>query len=404
MRSYLVGKFFDPAGAYEQSLSPLSEPDAFELLVSEPGRVVERRELTEDEAREVHERPHIWRVEPDYTASAPDPPKVDAEAAERLSAPRVRAMHNIAALHERGIRGKGQRVAVIDTGCHPTLAGRLGARLAARESFVSGEDWSDPSADSHGSWCISVIAAACPEAEIVSIKGLSSADGSGTYSGIIRCVQRARELGCTVVSMSLGGPASQIMDDAVNAADSAGHLVAVAAGNEQRGTTSYRADASSPARASGALCAAAAGSDLLVADFSNWGTAVDLAAIGVASECADPDLMPGFWSGTSMACPYVAAVAALLRSAGHQKAEAKQALLAGCKDTNEPSWEEGMGFADALASLAKLAPPEEPAPYFPELPRLAKSRVDDVPLAELGDFVMTYRGVGDIGRFERKRD
>jgi subtilisin family serine protease len=401
-RTYLVQKYLDPEGPYKQSLSSLSEPDAFELLVDEPGRVVERRELTEDEAQEVASRAHIKAVSPDYEAKAPEPPEVDASAGERLTAAQVRTLHNINALHERGIRGKGQRIAVIDTGIHETLAQRLGSRLVARESFISGEDWRDNSSDSHGSWCLSVIAAACPEAEIVSIKGLSSASGSGTYSGIIRCVERARALGCHVISMSLGGPASQIMDDAVNAADSAGAMVAVAAGNEQRGATDYRADASSPARASGALCTAAFGSDMLVASFSNHGTSVDLGAIGVYSECADPDIVPSFWSGTSMACPAVAAIAALLRSAGHPKPEAKQALLAGCRDTSEPSWEEGQGFADALSSLLKLTPPEEPASYYPELPRRAKSTIDNVPVSELGDFVMTYKRE-PIGRFERWR-
>ena len=128
---------------------------------------------------------------------------------------------------------------------------------------------------------------------------------------------------------------------------------------------------------------------------------MDLGAVGVASECADPDLIPGFWNGTSMAAPYVAALCALLRSTGHGKAGVRQALLAGCKDTPEPAHEEGMGFADALASLLKLAP-EETAGYYPGLPRVAKSGVDDVPLSELGDFVMTYRRE-DVGRFERKR-
>ncbi len=399
MPRYIVQKRFDPdqVPEYKATLSPLST-DEEERLADEPGRFVVARDLTEDEAREVAQRPHIRLVEPDYEAKTPDPPEVDTEAAERLTAADTRIYHNIPYVHERGARGRGQRIAVIDTGIHETLAARLGNRLVARESFISGEDWRDNSADSHGSWCISAIAAACPEAEIVSIKGLSSATGSGTYSGIIACVERARALGCTVVSMSLGGPASQVMDDAVNAADAAGLIVAVAAGNEQRGTTSYVADSSSPARAAGALCTAAFGSDLLVAVFSNWGTSVDLGAIGVYTECADPDLIPGFWSGTSMATPYTAAISALIRSAGAQKAEAKQVILAGCKDTAEPAHEEGMGFADALAALLKLTP-AEPAPYYPDLPRVYKSKVDDLPTEELSDFVMQVRGRGDVGVF-----
>jgi subtilisin family serine protease len=383
--NYLVRKHFDPEQVpdYRRTLAALST-DEEEVLAAEPGRYVVARYLTEEEAREVEARSHIARVEPNYTASAPEP--VGVAAAERLSAQQVRMRHGIDALLVKNIRGRGQRIAVIDTGCHEELATRLGSRLVARESFISGEDWRGNSSDSHGSWCASVIAAACPEAELVSLKGLSSETGSGTYSGIIRCVERARELGCTVISMSLGGPASDIMDDSVNAADGAGHIVSVAAGNEQRGATAYVADEKSPARAAGVLCVAAFGSDLLVADFSNHGTVVDLGAIGVASECADPDIIPGFWNGTSMAAPYASAIAALLRSADSSKGQAKQALLAGCRDTSEPAWEEGQGFADALASFTRLN-----GGYHPELPRISKSRFDDTPLPEIPDSVVTWR-------------
>lgn len=388
LNAYLIQKYFDPQGAYRDSLSALSHPDAFELLVTEPGHVVERRELTEEEAREVASRPHIAAVEPDYTASTPPMPPEGAEikVLERLSAAQTRARHGIDKLHERGIKGRGARIAVIDTGIDERLAARLGSRLVSAESFISGEDWRDNTGDSHGSWCISVIAAACPEAEIVSIKGLSAISGSGTYSGVIRCIERARASGCTEISLSLGGPASQILDDSVNAADSGGSIVAAAAGNEQGGTTAYQADATSPARAAGALCVAAFGSDMVVAGFSNWGTAVDLGALGVYLECADPDIAPGYWSGTSMATPYGAAIAALLRSAGANKSEAKQALLAGCKDTAEPTWEEGQGFADALASYQKL----QPAPTTPR--RISISRFSDLPPDPVTEeMIVTYR-------------
>jgi subtilisin family serine protease len=396
---YLVLKSQEPEAyghAYASSLKELSGSE--ETLAVLPRGIVKVREIPEgqedEQVAEIRARAHVLAIEPDYTASAPDP--VEVAAAERLTAAQTRAIHNIDALHEKNVKGKGQRIAVIDTGCHEELPRRLGARLVARESFISGEDWRDNDSGSHGSWCISVIAAACPDAEIISIKGLSSETGSGTYSGIIRCVERARELGATVISMSLGGPASTIMDEAVNAADGAGHIVSVAAGNEQRGRTDYVADQKSPARAAGVLCVAAFGSDYLVADFSNHGTSVDLGAIGVYSECADPDLVPSWWSGTSMSCPVVGAIAALLRSGGYSKSAVKQALLAGCKDTSEPAHEEGQGFADALASLTRLS-----GGFYPELPRISKTRFDDTPLPEIPDSVVTWRRK-DAGVYLRK--
>ncbi len=401
-RTFLVQKYLDPEGAYKESLAPLSRPDAFELLASEPGRVVERRELAEGEVQEVLSRPHVAAVEPDYEAKAPEPPEVEARAAQSLTAAQARALHGVDALHAKGIRGKGMRIGVIDTGVHRELARRLGGRLLSVKNYTGDPDGYDTDS-MHGTYCISVIAAICPEAEIRSYKGLSTFDGSGSYSGIVKATEEARRDGCTHLSKSLGGPFSSTLNNAVDAADAWGVAVAVAAGNEQRGRTDYVADSTSPASAAGALTTAAAGSDYLVASFSNWGACVDASALGVSVQCPDHDIagLSGFWSGTSMATPHLAAIHALLMSAGYAKDEARKALLSACKDTPEPVHEEGYGFALADAALAKLAP-DEPAPYHPELPRVYKSRVDDVPLASLGDFVMVARGRGEVGVFRRK--
>jgi subtilisin family serine protease len=372
MTRYLLRKLNEPEAfgdAYVASLETLSGEE--HLLMSTDKTLIKVREIPDEDEQaqlsRLRAREHILSVEPDYTARAPEP--VEVEAAQRLSARQARAFHGIDELHRAGYTGKGQRIAVIDTGISEALADSLGSRLVVRESFVSGEDWRDT--DSlHGTWCISAIARACPGAEIVSLKGLSTKTGSGSYSGIIAAVERARALGCTGISLSLGGPASDILDSAVNAADGAGVIVAAAAGNEQRGKVTYEADNKSPARAVGALCTAVVDSDSRVASFSNHGTAVDIAAIGVYVEAED---LPGkWWSGTSMAAPYAMATAALVRSAGHGKSATKQALLSGCRDTPAPSYQEGYGIADALRSYRRVEP--EPGEYHPGVPRCTKTQ------------------------------
>lgn len=397
MKRYLVQKRFDPdqVPEYRTTLSPLSV-DEEQVLADEPDRYVVARELTDAEAEEVRRRPHIRSVELDHTASVPEP-DIRAQAAQSLSASQARSLHGIDTVLANGVRGQGSRVAVIDTGIHPTLAERLGARLVARESFVRAEDWRD-TVSLHGTWCISVIAAAAPEAEIVALKGLSTQDGSGSYSGIIKAIERAKALGCTHISMSLGGPASSTLDGTVNAADGAGVIVVVAAGNEQRGTTSYVADQSSPARATGAVTTAAAGSDLSIASFSNWGTCVDASALGVTVQCADPDLIADYWSGTSMATPHLAAIFALLHGKA-PKQEVRKAVLASARDTAEPVHEEGFGFVLANAALAVLDPPE--AEYYPGVRRIRKKDVSDTPITELDEFVMTFNGE-DHGHYEKR--
>lgn len=372
--TYLVRKLFQPEGAYKAALSPLSRPDAYETLVEEPGLVVEERRLTPAEVEELRgpARPHIAAVEPNHTARLPEPIYRE-ESARRVEPAEARAFHGIDRAHARGVRGKGQRIAIIDTGASEALARKLGRRLVAKESYVPGEDWRDTER-LHGSWCLSTIAAATPEAEYVVLKGLSTRTGSGSYDGIIRCVRRARELRCTGISMSLGGPASQTMDDTVNAADAAGLLVVVSGGNDQRDSKEYKADRQSPARARGVLCVAAVGSDLVVADFSNWGTAVDLSALGVFVRAED---VAGFWSGTSMSAPFVAACGVLLMGAGLTKSEAKQALVSSARNTSEPAYQEGSGTIDVAAALAAATPaPPGGSPFDPSLPRVGLSTLN----------------------------
>lgn len=111
-----------------------------------------------------------------------------------------------------------------------------------------------------------------------------------------------------VANLSLGGSANQALDDAVTGAASAGVTVVVAAGNSNADACSY-----SPARAASALTVGATDSADARASYSNYGSCVDLFApgSGITSAYHSSDSATASMSGTSMASPHAAGVAAL---------------------------------------------------------------------------------------------
>lgn len=274
------------------------------------------REMTEEQAAAVEARPHVRTVSLDTVDGIPPEPEISA-ASSRVSAEEARRFHNVHVAHERGFKGKGARVAVLDTGLDASHAQRLGGRLVAKESTVPGEDWRDTESG-HGTWCVGCIAEIAPEAELVVIKVLSTKNGSGSGSGIIKGINRAIELGATHISMSLGGNGNpdDPMSRATDAADQKGVLCPCAAGNEQRGRSDYTADKHHPGNARRAICVAAVDSDSRIADFSSWGVCVDIAAVGVLTEGWGLNGSFGrAMSGSSMATPAVSGVLALGHSA-----------------------------------------------------------------------------------------
>ncbi len=106
-----------------------------------------------------------------------------------------------------------------------------------------------------------------------------------------------------VANMSLGGPVSVALDDAVKAAAASGVKFVLAAGNEAQD-----ANNSSPARANGNNIYTVSAMDVNdnFASFSNFGSAVDVASPGVAISSTWKDGGYNTISGTSMASPHVA--------------------------------------------------------------------------------------------------
>ncbi len=293
--------------------------------------------------------------------------------------------------------GSGVRVAVLDTGVdvtHPLLAGRL----APGFDFVDYDN--DPSevgspanlGYGHGTHVAGLIAMAAPGATIIPLRVLD-ADGVGNAWVLAEALLYAidpdgdpdTDDGAHVINLSLGSLArtriiaaiasiascetavadDAIMDrsdpgyndDAIRCNRAAGAVIVAAAGN----------DASSSAKeypaaegAHGLLAITASNSGNGLASFSNFGSWVGLAAPGDGITSSVPGGGYATWSGTSMASPLAAGVAALVRSLDPtlspvdvvRRIQQNSAVLCGAQ----------MRRIDAAAAVSNVVPPPAVCP------------------------------------------
>lgn len=149
--------------------------------------------------------------------------------------------------------------------------------------------------------------------KLVAVKVLGCS-GSGSTTGVISGInwvatEAAKPaVGAAVANMSLGGGKSSSIDNAVNNAVTSGVAFAVAAGNSNANACNY-----SPAGAGNAITVGATTSSDARASYSNWGNCLDIFApgSGITSAWKNNDSQTKTISGTSMASPHVAGVAAL---------------------------------------------------------------------------------------------
>ncbi|CAG8622958.1 8634_t:CDS:2 [Paraglomus occultum] len=217
--------------------------------------------------------------------------------------------------------GNGVTAYVIDTGVninHTDFGGR--ARWGA--NFSPGQP--DQDLGGHGTHVAGTIAGTtygvAKNAQIVAVKVLGPQ--GGTNSDVIKGVQwtvadykkavdDARRAGKVykgaVINMSLGGGKSNALDKAVNEAVTAGIVVVVAAGNENSD-----ACLASPSGAEKVITVAASTVEDTRAWFSNWGKCVEIFAPGrdITSDWIGSNTATNRISGTSMASPHVAGLAA----------------------------------------------------------------------------------------------
>lgn len=220
-----------------------------------------------------------------------------------------------------GCDGAGVDAYILDTGIRVSHEDFEGRAIWGTNTVGDGIDSDCQAPVYHGTHVASTVGGRdygiAKSVDLIAVKVLGCG-GSGTYSGIIAGIEWAvARMGDTgrrsLINMSLGGGYSGALNAAVASATSAGMHVVVAAGNSNANACGY-----SPASAPSAVTVGSTTITDSRSSFSNWGSCLDLFAPGSNIPAADgkDDTSSHTLSGTSMASPHVAGVAALLLEQG----------------------------------------------------------------------------------------
>ncbi len=279
--------------------------------------------------------------------------------------------------------GQGVTVAIVDTGVdrhHPDIRGRI---AATKDFTLDGFD----DRSGHGTHVAGIIAGdgmsfagkyagIAPAATLLVAKALRS-DGTGRMSDCMAAVEWAVELGADVINLSLGtkGPADgeDALCDICNRAVGAGAIVCVAAGNDGPD----RSTIGSPGAARWVIAVGACDDNDQVPDFSSRGPTedgrmkpdvvapgVDIVSCRAGNAGLGQPIGKDYTSatGTSMAAPHVAGLAALIKQAKPDATPqlVSEALTSTAKHLNYGEWIQGAGRVNGFEALTHAQTHENP--------------------------------------------
>ena len=218
--------------------------------------------------------------------------------------------------YEYSATGAGVNAYIIDTGIrtsHNDFGGRASVGYDAIDDGQNGQD-----CHGHGTHVAGTVGGTtwgiAKDAGLVAVRVLDC-QGSGSTSGVIAGVDwvTANAAKPAVANMSLGGGASSSLDDAVRNSIASGVQYAIAAGNGDFLGREQDACDGSPSRVTEAMTVSATDDTDTKASWANYGSCVDWFSPGVSITSAwiGSDDDTNTISGTSMAAPHTAGIAAL---------------------------------------------------------------------------------------------
>jgi aqualysin 1 len=255
--------------------------------------------------------PAVAYVEQDQTVSL-----VEVQSNATWGLDRVdQADRPLDTLYHFGYTGSGVHAFIIDTGIRPDHVEFTGRLIEGFTSIDDGRGTTD--CNGHGTHVAGTVGGTmwgvAKQVKLSPVRVLNCR-GSGTYSGVIAGVDWVANstLRPAVANMSLGGGKSSSMNAAVAGAVGKGVTMVVAAGNSSADACNY-----SPASEPSAVTVGATTSSDARASYSNYGTCLDIFAPGssITSAWYTSSSATNTISGTSMASPHVAGVAALASQA-----------------------------------------------------------------------------------------
>ena len=310
--------------------------------------------------------------------------------------------------------GKNVKIAIVDTGIkqnHRDLSDNIIGELSYNTETGLPYYFDE---DNHGTHCAGIAAAmkdnetdvagVAPEAKIIPIYSSLDDRRTNLQTELASGIEWAYEVGADIISCSWGGFApNSILDEAINKAltlgrEGRGCIVTFATGNDSIPSISYPANCNDTILAVGSIKKTGR-----IAK-SNYGTGLDLVAPGDSIFSTVVDHTIGYMSGTSMACPHVAGVAALVleRNPELTVTEVNSILCRNAKkisgvnfDETKPdgTWNEqyGYGLVDAYSSVINT-----PEIVYIQNDSITGTRIISADKIYVGEDVTDRKEYGDV--------